>query len=300
MSITQFHIPRETFLFACQLCEQSDLSIRYNILRSFGKSATKLIELNAFNTSACSFVEDINDNIVDVIYKNDKPVYFDESNQKFIELSFEEISRYSLKFDWILNLISRDLNIKSKAHEIIKNSLWRIGELDQETPIFFSRRINHKSIFNKILEALERRKGSTKGIILTTSPFLPLGCRHIAGHKILSLQDCIKYSNNFHLDIDIIRAATKADLISSRKEGFSSGYRNAYFDGIEYKFTKKQAAIMEALDKNKGVMNKDELLAEADSDQYDLIGLFRNRKEKHPAWNVLIKNDGKGNYWLNH
>ena len=84
-----------------------------------------------------------------------------------------------------------------------------------------------------------------------------------------------------------------------RQEGFSTGYRAAYFKGVNYNFSKKQAAIIEALDKHGGKINKYELLAEANSEQYDVYRVFRdNRGKLHPAWNVIVKNDGKGNYWL--
>ena len=99
--------PKESFLFTCNICEQSDSSICYDILRSFGRQAMRLIELKAFTTSANPIIEDANDNEVEIIYKNEKPVYFDPESKKWIELSYEQICQYSLKFDWILGIIAK-------------------------------------------------------------------------------------------------------------------------------------------------------------------------------------------------
>jgi hypothetical protein len=120
---------------------------------------------------------------------------------------------------------------------------------------------------------------------------------YAGNHQIVPLRECLAHdNNNFDIDKNIIKAAIGIKTESVRqKEGFSIGYRSAYFKNIQYNFSKKQAAIIEALDKHGSKINKYELLAEADSKQYDVYRVFRDSKGKyHPAWQVIIKNDGKG------
>lgn len=296
--ITQFHIPQESFSFACKICEQSDPSIAYDMVRYFGQVAQKLIEINAFNTGRNSIIEDINDNEAEIIYQNNKPLYFDKENQKWVELNHEEICQYSLKFSWILSAIAKDLNINDyMAEEIIPDHLWKMGaiKLGVKIPIFFARRIYYNHIFEKIYKALEKQPNNSPAIILTTSPPLPFGFQFLKNYQIISLSDCLTANNkNFHLDLNIIKTATRQTI----KSGFSSGYRGAYFNDIHYSFSKKQAAIIETLDKHGGKVNKHELLAEADSQQCDVHRIFKRGNIKHPAWNNLIKFDNQGNYWL--
>lgn len=75
-------------------------------------------------------------------------------------------------------------------------------------------------------------------------------------------------------------------------------YRNAYIKGVHYDFTKIQAEIIETLDDARKPMHKHEVMAETSSSQDDPKGIFRVKGVYHPAWNVIIKNDNKGNYWL--
>ena len=174
--------------------------------------------------------------------------------------------------------------------------MWRIGTLDygkRSQPLFFARLINPN--LEEIAKSLQKTKIS-RGLIIATAPNIPFHYSKVLSHEIISIRDCLVHdSKNFHIDKNIIKAAIG---LKQKQQGFSSGYRTAVFSDVEYEFTKKQAAIIEALDKN-GKMNKYELLAEADSEQYDLFRIFRDSKgRKHKAWDVLIKFDGKGSYWL--
>lgn len=45
-------------------------------------------------------------------------------------------------------------------------------------------------------------------------------------------------------------------------------------------------------------MHKTEIMAQTSSNKDNLNQAFRSKGKYHPAWNVIIKNDRKGNYWL--
>jgi hypothetical protein len=303
-TIINHHISKESFLLACKICEQGNPAITYDSVGSSNKQIKNLIKLKAFTIGEKYWLEDEDGEYVDIVRSNNQAGYFDKNNQ-FVAISYDALCSYKLDFEWMIKAISNNLEITKlyPVETIIDNIFWRIGtiRLGTATPVFFARTISHKNNFENIYKALLNRNGISKGVILTTSVPPPLGYNLPGNHKIISLRDCLVHdSNNFHIDQNIIKAAIEIKTESlTRQEGFSNGYRSGYFNGVEYTFSKKQAAIIEALHKHGGKINKYELLAEANSDQYDLYRMFRDSKGNyHPAWDVLIKNDGKGNYWL--
>ena len=168
----------------------------------------------------------------------------------------------------------------------------------QEVPIFFARRMHHSGIFRKIDDSLSKRKGINKGIIFTTSKSIADGFSFSEAHKIISLYDCLEFdSKNFHIDPNILKSAIGVD---NSKIGFSEGYRSAIIDNIEYAFSKKQAAIIEVLDKEQKPVHKHELMIAAGSEQDNPKYIFRLKGKYHDAWNKIIKFNNQGYYWLNY
>ena len=95
----------------------------------------------------------------------------------------------------------------------------------------------------------------------------------------------------------------KMELLAERmgghvdRPGFSEGYYTLHAHGEVYTFTKMQAAILEVMDKG-GRMHQHAITAQAGSQQDNLKSIFKNKSGYHPVWNKIIKNDGKGHYWL--
>ena len=81
------------------------------------------------------------------------------------------------------------------------------------------------------------------------------------------------------------------------KPGFSEGYYTLHANGKTYSFSKTQAEILEILDKG-GRLYKHEIMAKTSSRQDSLKNVFRSNGKYHEAWGVVVKNDRKGNYWL--
>ncbi len=290
--------------FWYKICAQGNPAITYDSVGSSNKQIKNLIKLKAFIIGEKYWLEDEDGEYIDIVRSKNRVGYFDKNNQ-FVAISYDDLCSYKLDFEWMIKAISNNLEITKlyPVEMIIDNIFWRIGtiKLNTATPVFFARTIGHKNNFENIYKALLSRKGMNRGIILTTSVSPPLGYNLPGNHKIISLKDCLVHdNNNFDIDKNIIKSAIGIKTESAKpQEGFSVGYRTAYFNNIQYKFSKKQAAIIEALHKHGGKVNKYELLAEADSEQYDIYRIFRDSKAKHhPAWKMIIKNDGKGNYWL--
>jgi len=296
----QKQIPKNTFGLICTICEQDEPIISQRLFPYFkNRGSKKLLSLgvmeDAANSNTCP---DYRGDDYAVTYKDNMPGFY--KKDVWHEVSYDHIRMHRLNINSLVSVITKDLDAESAHEELIKDYFFRIGTLKinkRDVPIFFARRIQFQKILEEVYNAVTKRYGINKGIILTSSSYLPFGCSKLLGHEIISLKDCMIHdSENYHIDMNIIKAAIGA---KEKQEGFSNGYRTAYFNGIEYKFTKKQAAIIEALNKHGGRINKYELLAEADSEQYDLFRIFRDSKGVyHSAWDVIIKNDNKGNYWL--
>ena len=117
-----------------------------------------------------------------------------------------------------------------------------------------------------------------------------------AQNRFITLSDAINVNDEvFALNADLLAEKMGASV---QQQGFSNGYRNAYINGQEYSFTKKQAEAIEVMDKAGKPMHQSEILAETSSTQERLIGVFRKDGKAHPAWNVVIVGDSSGNFHL--
>lgn len=303
--ITSHHLSKDSFLIACKICEQGNPSITHKRVDHGGHSTQNLLKLNAFIAGRKDWTECKDSKYREIVYRNEQAGYLNDDGE-FIEIPQSEVYTYKLDLNWMIKVVAKNLELPAlyPSEVILEEIFWRIGtlKLKPEVPIFFARKTELKSNFEKIREALQDRIGINKGIILTTSPYsLPSVYQLPGDHKLISLHNCLVHDNtNFHIDRNILKAAIGVDEKEEiKKSGFSSGYRAAYFNNIHYTFTRKQAEVIEVLYSRKTRIHKHELLAEVDSSEDDVYRIFRNRKkEYHPAWNVLIKNDGKGYYWL--
>lgn len=292
-------LSKESFTLACKICEQDNPSITYNAARHFSYEMNRLILLDAFKVGSLKYVLTDEGNYEELKYHDDKPGYLD-MNKKFVEISYNDIKNYNLDLTWIVKTIGNNINISNidLIEEIIPNTLWQIGiiNLEIDTPIFFARRIRTDDVFVRINKALSDRNSDIKGIILTSCDDIPNYFNSkIAGHKIIVLDKCLTYNQrNFHIDKNILKAA----VVVAKKEGFSSGYRSAYFNGEYFRFTKQEADVLELLDKAKKPIHKDEIMAEVSENNTELKLLFRNDTSKNIRHSIL-QYDNKGYYWLN-
>ena len=135
-----------------------------------------------------------------------------------------------------------------------------------------------------------------EGVIFTTSQDVSIACYVPGHHDITSLCDILKQEGHKAcIDNCVVRTA---DGLKIGKMTFSGDFRTVTVDDeVLYIFSKKQASFIEKLHKE-GILHKHSLMCSIGSNQDNPNGLFRRKGKYHPAWDVLIKNDGRGNYWL--
>jgi hypothetical protein len=219
----------------------------------------------------------------------------------WVKVESEDLKQYLLDVSWLLRQIARAMKIRSDVEPrcLVDDVLWDLGDAwirKRNIAVLFGRRLNHGDNLDRAIDALTNRIGRPPGILLSTTERLSRHVRLPGRHHFLPLRDCLVVgASELEIDWEIIKGVTGGAV---RREGFSTGYRTAFIDGVEYKFSKKQAAVVEALDNAGGPVHKDELLAAADTDQTELIQVFRSKGKRHPAWGVLILHDNQGNYFL--
>jgi hypothetical protein len=68
----------------------------------------------------------------------------------------------------------------------------------------------------------------------------------IAGNKIVSLKNCLSISKkDFHIDKGVLKSV----VFKTSKDGFTTGYRSACFNGEYFRFTKQEADVLEAAER---------------------------------------------------
>ena len=223
-------ISRESFLFACEICENDNPSITHRIATHFADEMTNLVSNGAFATDSLDYCVNKNGEAEDLCFRNNQPGYFDQ-NDKFVPVSFENFTKYNLKLDWMVKSISNVLGINKDFEEILPNLLWRVGfaNLDVEVPIFFARKIKDEETFDKVSKALKRRRSDFEGAILTSRSNIPsYFSSKIAGNKIISLRNCLSADRkDFYIDKNVLKSA----ILKTKKDGFTTGYRSACFNG---------------------------------------------------------------------
>jgi len=291
-------ISRESFLFACEICENDNPSVTHRIATHFADEMTNLFSNGAFATDSLDYCLNKNGDVEELCFRNNKPGYFDQNNN-FIPVSFENFTKYNLKLDWIVRNISNDFGLSEKdCEEILPNLLWGIGvaNLDVEVPVFFARKLRQEEIFDKIKKVLGKRKSTFQGLILTSCSDIPSYFNSkIAGNKIISLKNCLSVNKkDFHIDKGVLKTA----VLKTSKDGFTTGYRSACFNGEYFRFTKHEADVLEYLHKAGKPVHKDEIMAEVTESSTELKTLFRTPDSKNIRQNIL-QYDNKGYYWLN-
>jgi hypothetical protein len=185
-----------------------------------------------------------------------------------------------------------------QARHATRIALWpRLGLGDatfgkSAVPVFFARHLRTDEAVNAVIQEIKSAHKGKKIIVLTPAAN---DCARVMEHAtLISLPDIVEQAE--YLKIDMARTQSLLGGTATT-DGFSNGYRTARFNGVEYKFTKTQAAIIEALHGAGKPLHKTEFMSEH-SKQDDPKNVFRKNGKYHPAWNVLIKFDNKGNYWL--
>ena len=301
-------ITREVFEFLLRLCEQLGSRVSWNTLSETHGDIIGDVLASGFlkqgpnrNTVLCLTADDEFDVPVERDGTTGRFQYF-HPEAGFRPVNPDQLRQYDLGLERFITLIAAGIGVPAsqRVELLLEDLLWDLGDVQitrRTIPIFFVRRLDAPGNYERVHDALGEIGGRTGGLVMTSSRRLN---RHIdvpGGHRIVQAITCMKRDSRY---FEVDRAALSNFLgFPVPREGFSSDFRTAIINGESYRFTKKQAAVIEYLHQAGTPVHKNLLLAQAaDTDQKNVIDLFRGGGKNHPAWGTLIRHDNRGHYWL--
>lgn len=227
----------------------------------------------------------------------------------FQEFRQDELRQYRFDEAWLVSMVRACLSITqvSAPPNTRASALVRIGDCrfgPHRCALFFGRRIFERDRFDSARSHIEQQTGSAPAILLTTTPAELLAGRPPARCGIIQLADVLRLDGDVPIfDERPVTSALRGTAPDTSGAGvgisFSVGFRSASVGDQEFRFSNKQALVVEALweqhQRGVGQVHQEELQGAANTSQR--IGqLFAH----HPAYGTFIKNDGEGYYWLEH
>ena len=230
----------------------------------------------------------------------------------WIMVDDKDIKLYRINVPGLMATLQQVLGIPSaiKAKETRENLLWDLGDVRVEGKMCHVYFVNY--LFGRASERALRdamRLATTKYPIVVLHPGnhvteddleLPLGTVMVPVNRI--------FNDSAELELDsltlaaMIRVGTPVTIQDEHGDlRFSTDYRLVHWQGEQYRLTKKQAAVFEALDREGGRAHKNVLEASADtnSDVRQIMRVRKNNKSlPHPLWNTLLHHDNQGYYYF--
>lgn len=228
------------------------------------------------------------------------PAYLDRCG-RWRTIPESELRQYRFRPEWILPFLAFQFSIPVaiKPHPLLADIAWELGRTSlgrQKITVLFARRLGHERHYTDLCCLLRQQRGCEDIIVLTSSRIENGRISQGDRHAFATLHDCQDINSGFfRINKGVIASLLDIPVTA---EGFSPGFRSGCFNGVEYTFTKTQAAILECLFNAGKAVHKDELLAQADSAQKKIIDVFRGRQGVHPAYGVIIQGDDEGFYRL--
>jgi hypothetical protein len=213
----------------------------------------------------------------------------------------DDLLVYQVNFDWLLRVIMDGLKIPAnmQPQTILENKVWFLGSAwlgKRKTPVIFARTITKQDSAESLRGYLQDRHATDPALILASAASIPAYFRLPGHNRVVLVSDAIDMENkNFAFQMRYLAGKMGCAIDQA---GFSQGYRNAFINGVSYNFSLLQAEILEVLDTEKRPMHKTEIISRLTSQRSDPKSAFRSKGKPHPAWNVMIMNDKRGNYWL--
>ena len=248
-----------------------------------------------------AFVDGDSEVTAEVVRRDGKYMYFSPADG-WVGVLEEDIALYKVNFGWFVRQVMNALEIpdRCEAKVILEDQIWVLGRHrieKQNTPIVITRNTIVPAVFDALHDYLDNHhKSRDPALVLALD-------RHLPAHLVLSGQNVLVRleeamvieSADFEINTRMLAGRMGGSV---DQDGFVPGYRNLVCNGTRYDFTKKQAEAIEYMHNAGGPRHQDEILAEINSSQNKLLQVFRSKGKSHPAWGEIIKNDGKGNYWL--
>lgn len=222
----------------------------------------------------------------------------------WIEVDELEIVMYSSDIKWSLRNILYGLGASKdqRCNCILDNYIWDFGKIylnQYKAPLIIVRCITSEEVYQCLVHYLDNYHAKTSALVIFIERYrIPKYFAYPQNHICIDINDILVNDlGRVHFSIDFILEKMGKE---KNQGGFSEGYRSRYFNGISYTFTKKQAEVLELLDKVKKPLHQDEITAIVSPNaSYNRISLIFSSKGKlHPAWEIIIKHDSKGYYWI--
>jgi hypothetical protein len=221
-------------------------------------------------------------------------------------ISANAVRRFVVDETWIGSGIAAALGIRQNKNQSNEAQtalgLGRAKFGPYACELFFGRRLYDRSRLERAVSIVSEKSGSSPAILLTSttkellSASLPERCVVIRLETVLEI-----VRGKIVLNDAPILAALRgpAPPLIEVGTGFrhSPGYRTCLYGSDSFEFSETEARVVEALHNSwkHGLprIHQEELKGKAETNQR-ITQLFH----RHPAYGTLIKNDGKGFYWL--
>ena len=229
-------------------------------------------------------------------------------NEGFLPVDAADLTVLQVDIAWLINALRSGINVLTRpAEELVPGHLWFLGEQRigaYRTRFYFGWRLSNQASIEQAVSALAAKPVTMPGLVLTSSSYSPLSGRLPKRHATIFLPDaCRTTHTGLAVDEAGLLTALRADdrvVVATGCVGyvFSEGFRSAVVGDKSLQFTKKQAAVIEALYEARASglprLHQHEVAAKANSNQR-IVQLFRDNKE---AYDALIGSDNQGHYWL--
>ena len=253
------------------------------------------------------------DEIAELIWDSDSRAFrYFSVGAGWVQVKSQQVKRYSVKTEVLLAWLSATLEIGTlyRTTCLIEDRFWHLGRThigQYRVNIYFVRRLDKPENQRVFLQVLKQESGRVPAIVMSASSRIPALINMPLDVALTPIESLLVRTG---MDSRMDESALLAILRGSKSraesnEGiglhFSTDYRMVNWNGESYKFTKKQAAVMEALYREGGRAHKDLLQAEANTDEA-IHRIMRNKVKgdwvTHPVWNTLLKGEGNGYYYL--
>lgn len=237
---------------------------------------------------------------LDVQRRDGKNMYFSTADG-WVAVADEDISLYQLNLGWIISTIMLALDIDNRhVKEIHPNYIWAFGEHrveKQKISIIVVRNIKKDFVLDILNSYLDsHHPAKSPALVIALDLNVPKHLRLPNQNELISISDAMRWDKvDFEINSQLLAQKMGGTI---GKHGFSDGYRTLMLNGETYSFSKKQADALQYMHERGSPAHQHEILAHIESPSDRLISVFRSRGKAHSAWGVVIKADGKGNFWL--
>lgn len=286
----------------------SDASIKRKIARdNFGVDYEFLINESVLihfkNLKDIEVVDGDQSHIVEIERRDGKNMYF-SSSDGWVAVLDEDIALYRINFEWLVRQIMRALEVADRHNPkvLLEDRIWLLGKHrieKQSIHIIITRNIAESLVYEPLAQHLnEQHRGQEPALILTMDKHIPEHFTLPGQNVLVRLEEAMLIeSERFGLNLPMLTRRMGGSVTAS---GFSNGFRTLHSNGKTYNFSKLQSEAMEFMDGQGKPIHQTEILAQTNSQEGNKLRILFKGKggEVHEAWNKIIKNDGRGNYWL--